>query len=102
MKEETKIIKKMSILFSPITTAVLIAALGSFQFGFNIGCLNTAKAYITLNFKWCDGSDDSGKSLSNLFLTKCSMPLWAIIWIINNDISVLWSNSWMYTREKNS
>ncbi|PFH37325.1 facilitative glucose transporter GT1 [Besnoitia besnoiti] len=37
------------------TTAqlVLVAVLGSFQFGYNISALNTSKAFIILDFGWC-------------------------------------------------
>ncbi|KEP63836.1 UNVERIFIED_CONTAM: facilitative glucose transporter GT1 [Hammondia hammondi] len=42
---------------------VMVAVLGSFQFGFNLSALNTSKAFIILDFGWC--KDENGGHYSD-------------------------------------
>lgn len=46
-----------------VAQLVMVACLGSFQFGFNLSALNTSKSYIILDMGWCDG-DPEGKGIT--------------------------------------
>lgn len=40
----------------PVAQFVLVAVLSSFQFGYSFSALNTSKAFIIVDFKWCDAA----------------------------------------------
>ncbi|PHJ25957.1 hexose transporter [Cystoisospora suis] len=58
---------------STASQLVMVAVLGSFQFGFNLSALNTSKAFIILDFGWCKTEEGGHYSDCNTGLVYGSL-----------------------------